>query len=219
MEQDLSEPDPQRQCKVMLVDDHAVFRQTLAVGLQQFALDVVGQAGDTAQCLAILKTLSVNVLVLDLTLPGMGGADLVSQVSRTYPGVGILILSAHPADRFIARLIKEGAKGYLHKSCSLDEVVSGIKAVFAGDPVINPDLKQMTGSVGSAFAPHERLSNREYQVMERVVAGASVTDIAGEMELSVKTVSTYRKRLLDKIGVGSTSELVSYAIKNGLADV
>lgn len=203
----------------MLVDDHAVFRETLGVGLAQFGLDVVDQAGDAEACLQQLQDIAVDVLVLDLTLPGRGGADLVGQVAARYPDIAILILSAHPADQFIVRLVKEGARGYLHKSCSLEEVVAAIHGVSAGEAVMPRDLANLVGKGKAALRPHEKLSNREYQVMERLVAGDSATEIANEMDLSVKTISTYRKRLLDKVGVRSTSELVVYAIKNDLTDV
>ena len=208
------------QCNVMLVDDHVVFRETLAVGLSHSGVEVVEQAGTSQECLQKLELHSIDVLLLDLTMPGRGGADLVSQVVQRYPDTSILILSAHPADQFVGRLIKQGASGYLHKSCSLQEVVAGVRAVSDGRMVLSQDLvAQVTGEGADDSQPHEGLSNREYQVMERLVAGAGVSDIAREMNLSVKTISTYRKRLLDKLGVQSNSEVVSYAIHNGLADV
>lgn len=219
MGQEVVKPQHDTGCKILLVDDHAVFRETLAVGLTQFGLDVVGQAGDSEQCLQQLQDISVDVLVLDLTLPGRGGADLVGQVARAYPDTGILILSAHPADQFIVRLVKEGARGYLHKSCSFEDVVAAIRGVVAGESVMPRDLAELAGRGKSLLHPHEKLSKREYQVMEKLVAGDSATQIANDMSLSVKTVSTYRKRLMDKLDVRSTSELVAYAIKNGLADV
>ena len=204
----------------MLVDDHAVFRETLAVGLGQSGVDVVEQAGSSQECMQKLEQNSIDVLLLDLSLPGRGGADLVSQVAQRFPDTSVLILSAHPADQFVGRLVKQGAAGYLHKSCSLQEVVAGVRAVAEGRMVLSQELvAQVTGETTDNSQPHEGLSNREYQVMERLVAGAGVSDIAREMNLSVKTISTYRKRLLDKLGVQSNSEVVSYAIHNGLADV
>ena len=211
-------------CRVMLVDDHAVFRETLAFGLSQAgSIDVVAQAGSTTESLRELSLHEIDVLVLDLSLPGRGGADLVSQVNQRYPKVGILILSARAPDQFVVRLVQQGASGYLHKSCSLEEVVSAVQRVWSGRMVLGEDLAELitrsnqTGEPSSE--PHEHLSNREYQVMERLVAGAGVSEIADEMNLSVKTISTYRKRLLEKLGVQSNSEIVSYAIRNGLADV
>ncbi|NKB98151.1 MAG: response regulator [Pseudomonadales bacterium] len=207
-------------CRVMLVDDHAVFRETLAVGLNQSGIDVVDQAGSTQECMQKLQDMSIDVLLLDLTMPGRGGADLVLQVARRHPDTAILILSAHPADQFVGRLVKQGASGYLHKSCSLKEVITGIHTVSEGRMVLSPDLAaHVTGESSERLKPHESLSNREYQVMERLVAGVGVSEIAREMNLSVKTISTYRKRLLEKLGVQSNSEIVSYAIRNSLVDV
>ena len=207
-------------CRVMLVDDHAVFRETLAAGFSALAnILVVGEAGSTTECLHKLASQEVDVLVLDLSLPGRGGADLVSQVASRYPSVKVLILSAHPADQFIGRLIQQGASGYLHKSCSLKEVVDAILQVHEGKEVMPAELSALSIAQSDDCLPHEGLSNREYQVMERLVAGAGVSEIAGEMNLSVKTISTYRKRLLDKLGVQSNSEIVSYAIRYGILEL
>lgn len=117
----------------MLVDDHAVFRETLAVGVNHSpGLNVVAEAGSTAECLTILSQVDVDVLILDLSLPGRGGADHVAQISRRFDHVRILSLSAHPPDQFVVRLLQQGAAGYLHKSCSLGEVVEAIQRVFVG---------------------------------------------------------------------------------------
>lgn len=208
----------------MLVDDHVVFRETLAAGLSKFSnLEIVAEAGSTTECLQKLKEVAVDVLVLDLSLPGRGGADLVSLVSNRYSTIRILILSAHQPDQFVVRLIQQGAAGYLHKSCSLQELGAGVQRIHEGRMVLGDDLAELITRAkqgdDAAQLPHEALSNREYQVMERLVAGAGVSDIAEEMNLSVKTISTYRKRLLDKLGVQSNSEIVTYAIRNGLVDV
>ncbi|MEQ8693585.1 MAG: response regulator transcription factor [Pseudomonadales bacterium] len=214
-------------CRVLLVDDHAVFRETLAVGINQLGserreqtLQVVAEAGSSGECLQQLATLAVEVVVLDLSLPGRGGADLVAQIKSRYPDVYILILSAHAADQFVVRLVQQGASGYLHKSCSLTQVVDAITQVCKGVEVFPRELQVLLKQQGAGDGqPHESLSNREYQVMELLVAGLRVSQIAEEMHLSVKTISTYRKRILEKLGVQSHSELVSYAIHNGLVDV
>ena len=208
-------------CRVMLVDDHAVFRETLAGGFASLpTVEVVAEEGSTTDCLQTLNAHPVDVLVLDLSLPGRGGADLVSQVSTRFPEVRVLILSAHPPDQFIVRLVQQGAAGYLHKSCSLGEVLDAVQLINEGKTVLPDELSAMLSKSGDADGlPHETLSNREYQVMERLVAGAGVSDIADEMNLSVKTISTYRKRLLEKLGVQSNSEVVSYAIHHGIVDM
>ena len=179
-------------CRVLLVDDHAVFRETLAVGLSQGdGIVIVGQASTTAEGLECVHTVGaegVDVVVLDLSLPGRGGGDLVAQIAQRYPTIAVLILTSHPADLFIGRLINQGAAGYLHKSCSLQEVMDAVRTVGTGGRVVAPEVEALCR--GEAEEPHELLSNREYQVMERLVQGASITRIAEEMNLSVKSIST-----------------------------
>jgi DNA-binding NarL/FixJ family response regulator len=184
-------------------------------------IEVVGQARNSSECPQILSETKPDVLVLDLSLPGRGGAEVLGQVLRRFPSIGVLILSSHPPDQFVARLIQQGASGYLHKSCSLDRVVRGILRVFDGRLVIDEDLAEIIARQSVANPgdlPHEKLSNRELQVMERMVAGATISEIGVEMSLSVKTISTYRKRVLDKLGIASNSEMVSYAIRHSLTD-
>jgi DNA-binding NarL/FixJ family response regulator len=207
-------------CRVVLVDDHVVFREALAKGLELTGqVEVVGQAGSSAECPQILNETLPDVLVLDLSLPGRGGAEVLDQVLKRFSSVAVLILSSHPPDQFVARLIRQGASGYLHKSCTLDRVVRGILRVHEGRLVIDEDLAEVIARLSTRSTeqlPHETLSSREYQVMERLVSGAKISAIAEEMNLSVKTISTYRRRVLDKLGVGSNSELVSYAIRHSL---
>lgn len=208
-------------CRVLLVDDHAVFRETLAFGLTRTPdIAVVGQAGSTTEALRILGDVDVDVVVLDLSLPGRGGPDLISQILRRHDEVGVLILSARPPDQLIVRLIGEGASGYLHKSCSFDDLTAAIRRINSGQSVLSGKLEELLDRSleEGELQPHEMLSNREYQVMERLVAGAGVSDIAREMNLSVKTISTYRKRLLEKLGLHSNSEVVGYAIRHGIVD-
>jgi len=207
---------------VVIVDDHVVFRETLGKGLELTGkISIVGEASNSAECMSLLKDTQCDVLVLDLSLPGRGGADILSHTLQRHPGIAVLILSAHPADQFVARLIQEGASGFLHKSSSLSRVVRGILRVHEGRLVIDEDLAEVIARQGSnqnADLPHETLSNREHQVMNLLVAGESSTNIANQMNLSVKTVSTYRKRVLTKLGVSSNSEMVSYAIRHSLTD-
>lgn len=209
-------------CRAVLVDDHVVFREALAKGLELTGLvDVVGQAGTSAECLGVLADCRPDVLVLDLALPGRGGAEVLDQVRKRCPGVAVLILSSHPPDQFVARLIRQGASGYLHKSCSLQRVVSAIDRVNGGRLVIDEDLAEIIARQSGPSAercPHEQLSSREFQVMSRLVGGARLSAIAAEMNLSVKTISTYRKRVLEKLGITTNSELVSYAIRHSLTD-
>jgi DNA-binding NarL/FixJ family response regulator len=207
-------------CSVVLVDDHAVFREALAKGLESDGgLMVVGQAGSSGETLKLLAETRPQVLVLDLSLPGRGGGEVLEQVLRRFPEIRVLILSSHPPDQFVASLVRRGASGYLHKSCSLQQVQQAVQRVADGRIVVDEALLEILARRGGAAAPglpHEALSHREHQVMERLVEGARITDIAAEMNLSVKTVSTYRKRILDKLGMASNSELVGYAIRHSL---
>jgi len=212
-----------QECRVILVDDHALFREALARGLHERSsgIRVTGQAGSSTEASALLAQSAFDVLILDLTIPGRGGADVMALARKRYPNLAILILSAHPPDQYIASLVQDGAAGYLHKSCSLEELIDAVRRIHQGKRVIDDqlaDIIQHQSRLGEDTLPHETLSHRERQVMEMLVAGDSISDISREMTLSIKTTSTYRKRILQKLSVGSNSEMVRYAMRHALTD-
>lgn len=206
-------------CQVILLDDHAVFRETLAKGLElAHQIKITGEAESSEQCLSLLKNLKCDVLVLDLSLSGSSGADVLSHIVQQYPGIAVLILSAHAPDHFIARLIRQGASGFVHKSHSLEHVAQSILRAKEGQLVIDNDLAEIIARHDQygAELPHESLSNREHQVMHLLITGKTITQIGQELNLNVKTISTYRKRIMDKLGVKSNVDMLHYAIQNSL---
>lgn len=207
---------------VVLVDDHDVLREALKNSLQAGgAIQVIAEARNSAECWEVLNKYTPDVLVLDLALPGRGGGDVLVSLKQRYPDIKVLVLSAHQEDEYAIKLIRLGASGYVHKSASLDELASAIERVYAGGIVISDDLTQLMArqafGEGEA-APHDALSVREREVMLMLARNKSVTAISKELHLSVKTISTYRKRILEKLDLVSNEEIASYARLNNMLD-
>ncbi len=160
-----------------------------------------------------------DVALLDITLPGKSGLDLLKELKAARPRLPVLVLSAHPEDQFALRALKAGAEGYLTKDSAPEELVKAIRKVLAGGRYVSPTLaEKLASNVRKDFTrmPHETLSDREYEIMCLIASGKTVTEIAGELSLSVKTISTYRTRILEKLGVKNSAAIVQYAIRNGL---
>ncbi len=205
---------------VGIVDDHAVVR----TGLRQFLsehvdLRVVGEAGDGQAALELVRSAEVHVLLMDISMPGQSGVDALQAIKARHPELPVLILSGFPESHYAMTLIRQGASGYLNKDCEPDEIAQAIRTVFRGRRYISPAVAELLaeGLAGHGERPpHELLSERELQVFLRLAKGETVGQIAESMCRSVKTVSTYRTRVLDKLKLGSNSELTYYAMKNGL---
>ena len=206
--------------RIAIVDDHQIvragFREMLADEID-FEFGFEAATGDEA--LAGLRESAIDVLLLDLSLPGQSGVDVLCAARQRHEKLRILILSGFPEDRYALSMIRNGADGYLCKDCTREELVSAIRTVAQGRRYLSPRTaellaQELTGE--SAGAPHEKLSNRELQVFLRLARGESVSDIGTALHLSVKTVSTYRSRLLEKLGVASNAELATYAMRHGL---
>jgi two-component system invasion response regulator UvrY len=206
--------------RILLVDDHPVvrhgIRQILVDGLKNVS---VGEAGDVRGARASINGDGWDVVVLDVTLPGESGLDLLKDIRRSNPGLPVLVLSMHPASQFARRALAAGALGYLTKQSAPTELVHAVEQIRRG--------RQYLGSRGHEHdpvavqvdrPPHDALSDREYQVLRMLGSGRTVSEIAASLGLSVKTVSTYRARLLDKLQMRSNAELMRYAIENGLVD-
>ncbi len=208
--------------KVLIADDHAVVRQ----GLRQILTDVpelnvVGEADNGQTVLNLMRAEPWDVLVLDLSMPGLGGLDILKDLLRERPDTRVLVLSMHPEDQYAVRLLKAGAAGYLTKETAPDELVAAVRKVLTGGRYISPALaEKLAFDVGrdDDRPRHEKLSDREFQVMRQLAAGMTVQQIAAELMLSPKTISTYRARVLEKLQLKTNAELIYYAIHNRLVD-
>ncbi len=206
--------------RVLIVDDHAVVRRGLRALLSdEFPGAVFGEASDARQALEHLRKKKWDVALLDITLPGKSGLDLLKELKAEWPRLPVLVLSAHPEDQFAVRVLKAGAGGYMTKESAPEELAKAIRKILTGGRYVSPELAEKLAlrvKKDSTSAPHETLSDREYEVMSRIAAGKTVTAIAEELSLSAKTISTYRARILEKLAVKNSAEIVHYAIRNGL---
>jgi two-component system invasion response regulator UvrY len=206
--------------RILIVDDHAILRRGLRALLSDaFHEAAFGEASDAEQALEQLGKKEWDVALLDITLPGKSGLDLLKELKAAWPRLPVLVLSVHPEDQFAVRVLKAGAEGYMTKESAPEELVEAIRKILAGGRYVSPTLaEKLALNVGRDFtrAPHETLSDREYEVMCRIASGKTATGIAGELSLSVKTISTYRARILEKLGVRNSAEIAQYAIRNGL---
>ncbi|MCU0942987.1 MAG: response regulator transcription factor [Hydrogenophaga sp.] len=206
--------------RIGIVDDHAIVR----TGLRQFLgehvdLRVTGEAHNGREALELARAGEVDVLLMDLSMPEQGGVDALQAIKARFPDVAVLILSGFPEAQFATQLMRHGASGYLNKECDPEEIVEAIRVVARGRRYISPAVAELLAdnALGDGQkAPHELLSERELQVFLRLAGGETVGAIAEGMFLSVKTVSTYRTRVLEKLKLGSNSDLTYYALKNGL---
>jgi len=208
---------------VMIVDDHAILRAGVREMLaDEEDLQVVGEAGSAEEALQLLRSgTKVDVVVLDITLPGQSGIELLKQLRQERPELAILVLSMHPERSFAVRLMRAGANGYVPKMIVPEELVKAVRAVGTGRRYITPIVAELLASDCAADEEgplHNRLSERELQVFTRIARGISPAVMANELGLSVKTVSTYRARILEKMGMRSNAEIAAYAVRNQLVD-
>jgi len=184
-------------------------------------MTVADEAADGHEVLAKVRHAEFDVVLLDLTIPGLSGLDVLKQVKSEKPNLRVLILSVHPEDQYAVRVLRAGAWGYVTKASAPEQLIGAIRKVHGGKRYVSPVLAEQLAEhlePGAATMPHERLSDREYQVLCLLASGKTVTEIADALALSVKTVSTYRSRILEKMGMRSNAELTRYAIENRLVD-
>ena len=205
---------------VLIADDHTVVRQ----GLKQILsadteMSVVAEATNGNEVLRALERAKVDVLILDITMPGKNGLDTLKEVKRNYPALPVLVLSMHPEDQFAIRMLRAGASGYITKESAPEELVEALRKVCRGGKYVSPQLAERLAVFiedDNTRAPHERLSDREFEILRMLALGKTVTEVADELLLSVKTVSTYRSRVLDKMKMTTNAELTRYALQSGL---
>lgn len=205
--------------RVMIVDDHPLMRRGLRETLAAAGIEVAGEATRSEEVVAAMQATRCDIVLLDLSLPGRGGLDVLKDLRREWPSTPVLILSSHPESQYALRAIQAGAAGYLSKSAVSEELVDAVRRVIETGEYINEvvgaELARFASRTGGGPA-HERLSDREREVLRLLVAGRSVSEIAASLSLSVKTVSTYRSRLMEKLAIRTTADLIRYAIEQKL---
>lgn len=204
--------------RVLICDDHMIVRQGIRQSLAESPdIDVVAEAADGPAALRRLRDGDIDVMLLDIALPGRDGLDVLRQVRAEHPKLPVLVLSTYPDRQYAVRSLKLGASGYLNKSADSEQITAAVRRVGAGHRFITPTVAELlaaaldNGRGGSDAQADELLSHREFQVFERLAQGRSVGEIAKELSLSSNTVSTYRARILDKTGVRNDVELALYA--------
>jgi two-component system invasion response regulator UvrY len=206
--------------KILIADDHPIVREGLRLVIEKSTdMKVEGEALNGQEVLDRVYAEPWDVLILDFSMPGKSGFDVIRELHRERPSLPILVLSMHPETELAPRLLKAGAAGYLNKESAPKELVNAIKKVHEGGRYISAALgEKLALDLGrdSSKKPHELLSDREYQVLLRIAAGRSPHEIAGEFSISVKTVRTYRERVIQKLAVKNDVEITHYAIENGL---
>lgn len=206
--------------RILIADDHPIVRRGLKQILaEEPDLTVGGEAQTSQEVLDQVRRGGWDVLILDISMPGRGGLDVLKEIKHQYPKLPVLVLSMHPEDQYAIRALRAGASGYLTKESAPDELVAAIRKIVRGGKYISPTLAERLAAEIEAPGgklPHERLSDREYQVLLMIASGKTVSQIAQELSLSVKTISTYRARLLEKMGMKTNAELTHYAIENKL---
>jgi DNA-binding NarL/FixJ family response regulator len=207
---------------VLIADDHALIREGLKKILNSEPdMTVGGEANNVAELFKSLEQLAVNIILLDITMPGESGLDALKELKQKYPHVPVLILSFHPEHRFAVRALKAGAAGYLTKESAAEEVVQAIRKVVGGGKYVSAALAEELATElgpGSGKLPHETLSDREFQVMRLIAAGKKSSEIAEELAVSVNTINTYRMRIFEKMKMESNVELARYAVDHGLIE-
>ncbi|MCC7038926.1 MAG: response regulator transcription factor [Burkholderiales bacterium] len=208
--------------RVAIADDHTILREGLRQLLASAAdVAVVAEAADGDAALALARAGGFDVLVLDLSMPGRSGIELIRQIKAECPRLHILILTMHEESQYAVRAIKAGAAGYVTKDRAATELVDALHAVAGGGAHVSANVAQalaLAAMPGAHRPAHERLSDREFQVFDLLVRGVSVTDIALRLNLSSKTVSTHKARLMEKLDVDNPAELVRYALRHGLGE-
>ncbi len=208
--------------RILIADDHAILRR----GLKEILVDelkdaIFAEAGNAQQVLTDVRKQAWDLVILDITMPGRSGLDLLRDLKQLQPELPVLVLSMHPEDQYAKRVLRSGAAGYMNKETAPKELVTAIRKVLAGGRYVSAALAEKLASdlsADSARLPHERLSDREFEILRMIASGKTVSQIAEELHLSVTTVSTHRARILEKMDMANNAELMRYAMINALID-
>lgn len=208
--------------RVFVADDHALVRAGIKQLLAEEAdIELVAEADNGNDVLRAVHKQAYSVVVLDMSMPGRSGIELIKDLKRLRPGIRVLVLSMHTEDQYALRAIKAGAHGYVTKTSAPTELITALRRIAAGGIHLKQELTDrllLSIAEPTDTEPHARLSDREYQVFLMLVHGQSVTDIAAELFLSSKTISTHKARILQKLGLANLAELIHYAMRQGLVD-
>jgi two-component system invasion response regulator UvrY len=208
--------------RILIADDHPVVRRGLKeILLHELEGATCGEAGNAQQVLSSVQSQDWDLVILDVTMPGRSGLDVLRDLRKLRPKLAVLVLSVHPADQLGTRALKNGASGYMNKESAPEELIGAVRKVLAGSVYVSPalalrlamDVRENTGRL-----PHETLSAREFEVLRMLASGKTVTEIADELHLSVATISTHRANILAKMNLPTTAALISYAVRNRLVD-
>ena len=206
--------------QILIVDDHAILRRGLKEILEREFRDVsIGGAGTAEQALTQLESEKWDLVILDITMPGRSGIDVLRHLKALRPNLPVLVLSMHPEDQYGRRVLKAGASGYMNKESAPEELIKAVRKLLSGGRYVSETLAEMLAvDLGrdDGTPAHERLSDREFEVLRKMASGKTVGQIAQELHLSVPTVSTYRARILEKMGMSNTAELIRYALSHHL---
>ncbi len=209
--------------RILIADDHYVVRQGLKLVLSEHFPNVeIGEAGDGNEALQAVWSQTWDVLLLDISMPGRGGLEALKEIKQAQPKLPVIILSMHPEDQFAIRVLKLGASAYIRKDSAGQELVKGVTAALNGNRYITASIAEKLAihvTQDQDRPPHESLSDREYQVMSLIANGKTVKEVAAELSLSVKTISTYRSRILEKMNLQNNSQIMRYAVQQSLVDV
>jgi DNA-binding NarL/FixJ family response regulator len=207
--------------RLLVADDHGILRRGIAQIVSESGdIVVAGEASSGEEALSMVAKGGYEVVLLDISMPGRGGLDVIRDIKLALPGVKVIILSMHSEEQFAVRSLRDGASAYITKSKADEELVDAIRAVAAGRRFITQEVAERLAyyvECDSELPPHERLSRREYQVLALIGSGLTVSEVADKLALSSKTVSTYRARILSKMGLSTNAQLIKYAVDHKLA--
>jgi two-component system invasion response regulator UvrY len=206
--------------KILIADDHAVVQQGLKQILSdEFGKVEFGEASNTVEALDLARKRAWDMMVLDISMPGRSGLDVLKELRQSNPKLPVLVLSVHPEDQYAVRALKAGAAGYLTKDSASEELVKAVRQICNGRKYVSESMAEKLASMiddEGPRSPRESLSDREFQVLRMLAEGKTVSEIADELSLSVKTISTYRVRILEKLRLKTNAQLIHYALQQGL---